>query len=149
MDYKEQLDHPQWQRRRLEKMQSANWKCEICASECEKLHVHHKRYRDGVMAWMYQDNELQCLCATCHQIAHLNPRKVVLNAEIMGMKQKTAYSFFSLHHPFNRMVVESGHPMEKEWLDMRGEMHAETCIIEKKWMDKIEDFRARYESITT
>lgn len=70
LTYAEQLRHPKWQRRRLEMLQAANFTCAECSGTESTLHVHHKRYFKGRMAWEYTDTELQVLCEECHQAAH-------------------------------------------------------------------------------
>ena len=66
LTYAEQLKHPKWQKRRLEILQRANFRCESCDDAEKTLHVHHKRYRKGAMAWEYEDSELTALCEDCH-----------------------------------------------------------------------------------
>jgi hypothetical protein len=68
--YAEQLKHPNWQRRRLECLEAARWECENCGNTEVTLHVHHKRYVKGRMAWEYSDQELIVLCESCHDIDH-------------------------------------------------------------------------------
>jgi hypothetical protein len=70
LTYKEQLLHPNWQRKRLERLTLADWKCESCSSGDETLHVHHKRYFKGRLAWEYELSELRVLCAGCHEYTH-------------------------------------------------------------------------------
>ena len=70
MSYRDQLLHPNWQRKRLECLDAAGWKCVRCQATESTLHVHHKRYVKGRMAWEYEDHELAVLCANCHQSAH-------------------------------------------------------------------------------
>ena len=69
MTYSEQLRDPRWQRRRLEALNAADWRCDGCHSERRTLHVHHRAYR-AVAPWEYEPSELQVLCDTCHQKAH-------------------------------------------------------------------------------
>ena len=66
MTYFEQLRHPNWQRKRLEVMQAADFRCELCDDADSTLNVHHKRYVKGRLAWEYENQELQCLCQPCH-----------------------------------------------------------------------------------
>lgn len=66
MSYAEQLKHPNWQKKRLERLSDASWVCENCGQEGMTLHVHHKRYVKGRMAWEYEDYELAVLCENCH-----------------------------------------------------------------------------------
>jgi hypothetical protein len=70
MTYGEQLKHPNWQRKRLEALEAAEFKCEACLDGETTLHVHHKRYVKGRMAWEYEIGELAVLCEDCHSSAH-------------------------------------------------------------------------------
>ncbi len=70
ISYRDQLRHPNWQRRRLEILDRAGFACECCQDGESTLHVHHKRYVKGRMAWEYDDSELVALCETCHEVAH-------------------------------------------------------------------------------
>lgn len=74
MTYAEQLKHPNWQRRRLERLDDAGWECEDCGDTEKSLHVHHRRYVKGRMAWEYDDIELAVLCETCHDRAHASQK---------------------------------------------------------------------------
>lgn len=69
LSYAEQLKHPNWQRRRLQIMERDGFKCANCGDSESQLHVHHKQYRKGAMAWEYSDFELMTLCANCHEYA--------------------------------------------------------------------------------
>ncbi|WP_020473368.1 HNH endonuclease [Zavarzinella formosa] len=74
--YFELLRDPRWQRKRLEAMQAADFKCERCAKKDKTLNVHHRHYRKGAAPWEYRPNELACLCEDCHssvttQLEHL------------------------------------------------------------------------------
>jgi len=82
--YAEQYRHPEWQKRRLNRLQSADWACERCADRQTTLHVHHKRYVKGRMVWEYEDFELEVLCEPCHLECHTQPdppSEVVLRIE--------------------------------------------------------------------
>lgn len=70
LTYGEQLKHPSWQKRRLERLAKANWMCARCCSVDVTLHVHHRRYVRGRQVWEYSDDELAVLCADCHASAH-------------------------------------------------------------------------------
>lgn len=70
MSYSEQLRHPNWQRKRLEVMEAANFNCEDCGDANTTLNVHHQRYVKGRLAWEYEIDELQCLCQPCHAKHH-------------------------------------------------------------------------------
>lgn len=70
LTYREQLMHPNWQRKRLEVMEAARFGCERCGATEQTLNVHHKRYVKGRMAWDYERAELECLCQPCHEQRH-------------------------------------------------------------------------------
>lgn len=70
MTYGEQLKHPNWQRKRLEVLQRDEFTCTVCSDSESTLHVHHKSYIKGRMAWEYEGTQLVTLCETCHEAAH-------------------------------------------------------------------------------
>lgn len=67
MKYGEQLLDPRWQRKRLEVLNRAGFKCEECGDITTTLHVHHRYYVSHRMAWEYPDFCFQCLCKNCHE----------------------------------------------------------------------------------
>lgn len=69
-DYSEMLKSPLWQKRRLQMLEKAGWKCELCQRKEKTLHVHHLIYRAGHLAWEYEDKELVVLCECCHETVH-------------------------------------------------------------------------------
>ena len=78
-DYAKKLQDPRWQRKRLEVMQAAGWKCVICGDKDEELNVHHPAYSAYHEPWEYSN--LQCICRTCHTIQHLPKEKMMLHAK--------------------------------------------------------------------
>lgn len=83
MTYGEQLKHPNWQRKRLEMLESADFMCRSCGSKDNTLHVHHKKYVKGRMAWEYENTELDVLCEDCHKKSH--DGKEVLDAIVSDL----------------------------------------------------------------
>src|SRR4051812_4223006 len=75
--YTRQLSDPRWQRKRLEIMQAADWKCVRCDCDDMELHVHHAEYHDDKKPWEYEDKFLLCLCSDCHTLAHLPDFKII------------------------------------------------------------------------
>lgn len=67
--YFELLNHPKWQKKRLEILQAANFRCEDCASPDKPLHVHHSYYEKNLKPWDYPTQSLHCLCEDCHKAA--------------------------------------------------------------------------------
>jgi hypothetical protein len=70
LTYGEQLLHPNWQRVRLERLDAADWKCQVCGDKDTTLHVHHKQYIKGRMAWDYPAENFEVLCKNCHKDEH-------------------------------------------------------------------------------
>ena len=65
--YSKQLEHPQWQLKRLEIIKERGAKCEKCGASDKMLHVHHKEYLSGHAPWEYPNDNFECLCVTCHK----------------------------------------------------------------------------------
>lgn len=68
--YSQKLLDPRWQRKRLEAMQQADFKCETCECADKTLHVHHMEYKKGAEPWEYSFDELAVLCVDCHEQLH-------------------------------------------------------------------------------
>jgi hypothetical protein len=68
--YSDKLRDPRWQRKRLEVLEQAGWKCESCESTTKTLHVHHKQYVKGREPWDYETSNFEALCEDCHESAH-------------------------------------------------------------------------------
>lgn len=67
MTYAQKLRDPRWQKRRLEVLQKAEFRCESCGTGTMELHVHRPVYRKGFEPWDYKF--LVCLCSDCHEKA--------------------------------------------------------------------------------
>jgi hypothetical protein len=70
--FKKLLD-PRWQKKRLETLELAEWKCEVCYDAESTLHVHHKQYFKGRDPWEYDVDQLAVVCAACHKATHQLP----------------------------------------------------------------------------
>lgn len=70
MEFKDQYRSPEWQKKRLEVLQYAEFCCERCHDNESTLHVHHKRYVKGRKVWEYDREELAVLRESCHENAH-------------------------------------------------------------------------------
>lgn len=70
MTYRDQLLSPHWQKKRLTMLEAAGWRCTGCHNDEATLHVHHRKYVKGRMAWEYDDSELVVLCEVCHEDTH-------------------------------------------------------------------------------
>ena len=74
--YWELLRDPRWQKRRLEVLELAEFRCSYCFDTKEELHVHHRIYRKGAMPWEYSFSELACLCHRCHEAESLTRAEI-------------------------------------------------------------------------
>ena len=70
MNFFDQYKHPNWQKKRLEVLEAAEFTCERCSDSESQLHVHHKRYVKGRKIWDYDRTELAVLCDSCHSEVH-------------------------------------------------------------------------------
>ena len=80
--YTEQLKDPRWQRRRLECLQAANWRCQLCSRHEDSLNVHHVHYIKNRAPWEYPDEYLVVLCDECHSIRHEIDEKLVSSLKV-------------------------------------------------------------------
>ena len=67
--YSDLLQHPRWQKKRLEVLEAAEFRCEECGASDKTLHVHHIYYAKGKKPWEYHAAFLRCLCRDCHATA--------------------------------------------------------------------------------
>ena len=67
MTYSEQLLHPLWQKKRLEILERDDFTCQNCQDTEKTLHVHHKAYPKGKLAWEVPSEFLTTLCGDCHK----------------------------------------------------------------------------------
>jgi len=86
LTYKEMLQHPEWQKKRLEVLSAHKFACEQCHGADTQLHVHHGYYDNSIKLWEYDLEHLHCLCSVCHDEAH----KLTINL----MKQVSADDIF-------------------------------------------------------
>jgi hypothetical protein len=66
-EYANKLRDPRWQKKRLEVMEKAQWKCERCNASDKELQVHHGMYEYNKDPWDYDTSVLWCLCKRCHE----------------------------------------------------------------------------------
>lgn len=68
--YFEKLKDPRWQKKRLEMLESAEFKCQSCGDTEDTLNVHHVFYEKDTDPWDYQDKVYMVLCNKCHEKWH-------------------------------------------------------------------------------
>jgi 5-methylcytosine-specific restriction endonuclease McrA len=69
-EYKEQLESPEWQKKRLFIMERDNFTCQRCNSQTKPLVVHHIMYLPYRKPWEYDGEYLITLCKDCHAYEH-------------------------------------------------------------------------------
>ena len=156
-DYAKKLTDPRWQRKRLEAMQAANWKCEICGDDKEELNVHHPDYSKGREPWQF-DN-LQCLCKTCHTISHATKSKLWIHTKRMFEERENRCLYLQVESRMREAKLTAdpfklslGFWMEKiSWEDER-ELHNLVSELQSETMRKYaeiqETFKDRLAKIT-
>lgn len=110
LTYGEQLRHPNWQRKRLEMLEAAGWQCSNCGGKETTLHVHHKQYIKGRMAWEYSEHELAVLCEPCHEDEHALADELKEFLTLVGSRQALAvlYGYFTVSAEGSEGVGYSG-----------------------------------------
>ena len=68
--YSDKLKDPRWQKKRLEVLQSAGFRCESCFTIEDALNVHHIYYEKDRAPWDYSDDAYLVLCDKCHKRWH-------------------------------------------------------------------------------
>lgn len=67
LPYEEYLRSAHWRRKRIEKMETAGRRCELCGASRAPLEVHHRTYRS---LGEEQNGDLIVLCRGCHKTFH-------------------------------------------------------------------------------
>lgn len=73
--YSELLQDPRWQKKRLEILEYAGWRCQICGAQNITLHVHHSRYIKNKKPWQYPNGSLIAVCKPHHEMLHPEKKK--------------------------------------------------------------------------
>lgn len=80
IEFKDQYNHPNWQKKRLEIFKRDKFKCVLCESKNKTLHVHHRYYKRAVMIWDYDNKCYLTVCQGCHE--YLHEVQDILNEEL-------------------------------------------------------------------
>lgn len=70
MTYGQKLKDPRWQKRRLQVLEYAGWRCQLCGAKDRELHCHHSYYSRGKNPWQYAKGAIIALCVVCHDAFH-------------------------------------------------------------------------------
>lgn len=92
MTYKEQLAHPEWQKKRLYILERDKFTCQICLDTETQLHIHHQYYDKTfkTLAWEYPDYSYKTLCSDCHKALtdHINEHGTEKEFDVMKLKSE-------------------------------------------------------------
>ena len=94
MDYKDQLQTQEWQRKKNSILERDNYQCRMCAKRDKFVHVHHIWYEQGKMAWEYDNECFVTLCNDCHKVVHTELPKIVglISYQVLSRRK----SFFDI-----------------------------------------------------
>lgn len=67
MTYKEQLNHPEWDRKRSHVWTRDNFTCRVCGDTENKHDVHHLYYLPNTLLWDYDNEALITVCKKHHE----------------------------------------------------------------------------------
>lgn len=67
MPYKEYLQTDHWKNTRKKAQERANYRCQLCNTKKQTLHVHHRTYERRGQEYA---SDLIVLCANCHETFH-------------------------------------------------------------------------------
>lgn len=96
--YGEKLEHPKWQKRRLDTLARDNWKCVWCGAKDRTLDVHHRRYGAwGTNPWEVPDEWLVTACRACHAYVTNGAREATEMVKDLGPRQlQVAMAFIAM-----------------------------------------------------
>jgi hypothetical protein len=115
MTYSQKLKDPRWQRRRLQVLEAANWKCERCEAADKTLHVHHNFYRSKSEPWEYPSHAFAALCEECHELAEVDRRELqsciesIYEAEFAAVNLHSALGLLKGLRMFNALGINPKH----------------------------------------
>ena len=87
MKYSDKLKDPRWQKKRLEIMDKAGFKCSSCGNSKDTLNVHHTVYIKNRYVWDYPDEYLRCVCDQCHSFYHLLTQRIATMVGLMDLER--------------------------------------------------------------
>lgn len=96
MTYKEKLQDPRWQKKRLEILSRDNFTCQLCNDKETTLHVHHNQYISD--PWDVENDKLITYCQYCHRIVEFTKNIKIYNKILKIYNRKSplgvlSYSF--------------------------------------------------------
>jgi hypothetical protein len=134
MDYSKLLKDIRWQKKRLETLKDAGWKCELLGETGDgvSLNVHHRRYVDGAMPWQYERADLLVLCDECHADWHEWKRNRSTPWWISSWREKMYDSLMDYKIPYT--------DGSWEWQDGLDEGDRRVCFRLERKFDRFKKF---------
>lgn len=68
--FKEQYQHPNWQRMRMFVLNRDKYTCVNCKARDKTLHAHHLKYKPDCYVWNVPHWYIVTLCEDCHSLEH-------------------------------------------------------------------------------
>ena len=111
MKYSEKLKDPRWQKKRLQVMEKAKFKCVECGDSKSTLAVHHSVYFKGNDPWDYPDELLRCFCEKCHERHHSLRQEMAALSGMMDITRMSSvvgymYALSGVIHKNKHKVVQ-------------------------------------------
>ncbi len=172
--YSDKLDHPKWQKRRLEVLEYARWRCQLCGDTETQLHCHHSYYQRNFEPWEYPEGSIIALCKNCHGIFHKNKGKVAAKALVKLTEEQVkerliealqdwsikqiivGVSIYEIDHDtvslcFNSSDNESKELVSKYWVksieQALGEIYMRPMKVAVDILMSPKDMKARFEEL--
>lgn len=105
--YQELLQHPKWQKKRLEILERDEYTCQLCQDTETQLQIHHLEYSYGINPWEYSNDKLITYCAICHALEEFLKKEFTnLKIALIFYKKNQGDSILIecyLHQPFTSM----------------------------------------------
>ncbi len=118
MDFTQQYQHPNWQKKRLEVLEAANYTCAKCKAQEKQLHVHHLYYEKGRNVWEYDgQQELMVVCFDCHEEIHARKEladRLLAYFEWQGMHLDFYMGFVKMLDTLSYAGNSKHHPLRNE-----------------------------------
>lgn len=149
-DFKKQYEHPLWQKKRLEALEDASWKCDDCHAKDKQLHVHHRTYKKGCKVWEYDLDELQVLCEDCHKKIHAFIEMRKETEEMFRKIMDSEDADIGCLHAYLKATIEDGNEdgstvfdMGKFYFDGISQFYGlPTSLVSRKGFSTVDQFRS-------
>jgi len=113
LTYKQQINHPKWQRRRLEVMERDGFQCQVCFDRNKKQNVHHKYYIYNKLIWEYPDELLLTVCEDCHKKIHTFIEKDITLTKIVEYLMINKTDFIIIMERIKELYNQQPYNFEK------------------------------------